>query len=281
MEGYCRPSDIVKEVTNCNVPECSREEYQQKVSQQKDYPILSSEEIQNLKSNQKCQNGDVIFVLDSSSSITDENFKITRKFLKRAVTTSLTDFDSLRFAAMRYHSFNYRLWGFREPFLNSNGILGGGENFGDESGSSEAGIKGLEFQARLGLYNDILKKMIDDIPYNGRGTKTGNALKYVKDNFFKNPETEIRAGIRPNSRKIIVVITDGKAQDNSELFLQNQELQALGVEIIAVGITQGINMKGLLRISGREENVIKIDSYEELEIMKAVPKLTELLWGWC
>lgn len=57
---------------------------------------------------------------------------------------------------------------------------------------------------------------------------TGMALKYILKNNFK-PEV----GLRPDSRKIGVLITDGKSQD--DIILSSQSLKTEDIELYAIG----------------------------------------------
>lgn len=54
------------------------------------------------------------------------------------------------------------------------------------------------------------------------------ALNYILENNFKP-----NAGMRPDSRKIGVLITDGKSQD--EIVFNSQKLRDQGIELYAVG----------------------------------------------
>lgn len=56
----------------------------------------------------------------------------------------------------------------------------------------------------------------------------GLALKYILQNNFKE-----NVGMRPTSRKIGVLITDGKSQDDVNIF--SQSLRDQGIELYAIG----------------------------------------------
>lgn len=58
---------------------------------------------------------------------------------------------------------------------------------------------------------------------------TGMALNYILQNNFKE-----NVGMRPNSRKIGVLITDGKSQDDVHLRAQNLRIE--NVELYAIGM---------------------------------------------
>lgn len=56
----------------------------------------------------------------------------------------------------------------------------------------------------------------------------GLALNYLLQNNFKE-----NVGMRPKARKIGVLITDGKSQD--DVILNSQNLRDQGIELYAVG----------------------------------------------
>ena len=88
---------------------------------------------------------------------------------------------------MRFAETNFRLWGYNEPLVSK---------------VSE------ELKERLS-YKDCLKRLVSDIRYTGRGTRTGSALRWSRINFLKK-----EAGKRLGVKNVFIVITDGKAQDN-------------------------------------------------------------------
>lgn len=55
------------------------------------------------------------------------------------------------------------------------------------------------------------------------------ALNYILQNNFKE-----NVGMRPNSRKIGVLVTDGKSQDDVHLRAQN--LRDENIELYAIGV---------------------------------------------
>ena len=57
---------------------------------------------------------------------------------------------------------------------------------------------------------------------------TGLALSFILQNNFRPS-----VGMRPDSRKIGVLITDGKSQD--EIVLNSQKLKDSGIELYAIG----------------------------------------------
>ncbi|KAJ8270951.1 hypothetical protein GJAV_G00121090 [Gymnothorax javanicus] len=58
---------------------------------------------------------------------------------------------------------------------------------------------------------------------------TGLALNYILQNNFKP-----NVGLRPDARKIDVLITDGKSQDN--IVRSSENLRNEGIELYAIGV---------------------------------------------
>ncbi|KAG7244369.1 hypothetical protein INR49_002894 [Caranx melampygus] len=76
---------------------------------------------------------------------------------------------------------------------------------------------------------DALLEAVANLPYKGGNTLTGLALKYILQNNFKE-----NVGMRPTSRKIGVLVTDGKSQDDVNVFAQS--LRDQGIELYAIGV---------------------------------------------
>ncbi|XP_062253679.1 collagen alpha-1(XII) chain isoform X4 [Platichthys flesus] len=76
---------------------------------------------------------------------------------------------------------------------------------------------------------DSLLEAVANLPYKGGNTLTGMALNYILQNNFKE-----NVGMRPNARKIGVLITDGKSQD--DVIVNSQNLRDESIELYAVGV---------------------------------------------
>nr|XP_020464293.1 collagen alpha-1(XII) chain-like [Monopterus albus] len=74
-----------------------------------------------------------------------------------------------------------------------------------------------------------LLEAVAGLPYKGGNTLTGMALNYILQNNFKE-----NVGMRPNARKIAVLITDGKSQDDVDVYSRN--LRDQGIEIYTIGV---------------------------------------------
>merc|ERR1719186_140597 len=85
---------------------------------------------------------------------------------------------------------------------------------------------------------------IDKIPYDGSGTRTGQALQYALDNAMT-----IENGNRPEILDVFIIVTDGKSQD--DVVAVSEAIRKTEADIFAIGV--GLNDKGmrtLLEIAG-------------------------------
>ncbi|XP_041662094.1 collagen alpha-1(XII) chain-like [Cheilinus undulatus] len=73
------------------------------------------------------------------------------------------------------------------------------------------------------LMNDVNK-----LQQIGGGTQTGRALTHILENDFQP-----NVGMREDSRKIVILFTDGQAQD--DVIMPSQNLRDNGIELYAIG----------------------------------------------
>ena len=74
----------------------------------------------------------------------------------------------------------------------------------------------VEEQFNLASINDgaEVSAAVEDMPYDGSGTRTGQALEYVLDNLLVEAN-----GDRPDVTNIVITITDGRSQVLLHVFL--------------------------------------------------------------
>uniref|UniRef100_A0AAZ1XN00 Collagen, type XII, alpha 1b n=1 Tax=Oreochromis aureus TaxID=47969 RepID=A0AAZ1XN00_OREAU len=76
---------------------------------------------------------------------------------------------------------------------------------------------------------ESLLNAVANFPYKGGNTMTGMALNHILQYNFKP-----NVGLRPDSHKIGILITDGKSQD--EVILTSQNLRDSGIELYSIGV---------------------------------------------
>uniref|UniRef100_A0A7N5ZUB3 Collagen, type XIV, alpha 1a n=1 Tax=Anabas testudineus TaxID=64144 RepID=A0A7N5ZUB3_ANATE len=137
---------------------------------------------------------DLAFLVDGSWSIGDDNFmKITRFLYSTMGSLDLIGPDGTQVAVAQ---------------------------FSDDART--------EFQLSSHGNKEALLEAIQRIRYKGGNTKTGRAIKHVKESIF-TPEGGARRGIP----KVLVVLTDGRSQDDVNKV--SKEMQMEGYIIFAIG----------------------------------------------
>uniref|UniRef100_A0A8C1FJ93 Collagen alpha-1(XII) chain n=1 Tax=Cyprinus carpio carpio TaxID=630221 RepID=A0A8C1FJ93_CYPCA len=137
---------------------------------------------------------DIILLVDGSWSIGRLNFKTIRSFIARMVGVFEIGPDRVQIGLAQYSGDPKTEW-----HLNSH-------------------------RTRKELLDAVAS-----LPYKGGNTLTGLALNYILQNNFK-----ANVGMRPNSRKIGVLVTDGKSQD--DIIVNSQKLRDQGIELYAIGV---------------------------------------------
>ncbi|XP_077566419.1 collagen alpha-1(XII) chain isoform X2 [Stigmatopora nigra] len=137
---------------------------------------------------------DIVLLVDGSWSIGRMNFKTIRGFIARTVGVFDIGPDKIQIGLAQYSGDPKTEW-----HLNAHG---------DKASLLHA---------------------VANLPYKGGNTMTGMALQHILRHNFKS-----QAGMRQEARKIGVLITDGKSQD--EILVSSQELKDSGVELYAIGV---------------------------------------------
>uniref|UniRef100_A0A3P8ZWY6 VWFA domain-containing protein n=1 Tax=Esox lucius TaxID=8010 RepID=A0A3P8ZWY6_ESOLU len=166
---------------------------------------LSGQQV-NAQSRAGCKNVhyDLVFILDTSSSVGKENFEKIRQWVSNLVESFDVGPDKTRVAVVRYSD---------RPTTEFN----------------------------LGRYRtmDEVKRAARNIRYLGGNTMTGEAISYTTTNIF----TE-RNGARPAAQgiqKVAILMTDGMSQD---YVLEPSKLAAkAGVRMFAVGIGEALKVE--------------------------------------
>ncbi|KAM9842426.1 collagen alpha-1(XII) chain [Aulostomus maculatus] len=137
---------------------------------------------------------DIVLLVDGSWSIGRLNFKTIRAFIARMVGVFDIGPDRVQIGLAQY-----------------------------------SGDPKTEWHLDTHKTRDALLDAIANLPYKGGNTLTGLALNYLLQNNFKE-----NVGMRPNSRRIGVLITDGKSQD--DVIVNSQNLRDNDIELYAIGV---------------------------------------------
>ncbi len=140
---------------------------------------------------------DVVFLIDSSSSVGERHFQTLLRFLSTTVQDMNIDTGHLRVGVLSYNSDIY-----------------------------------VHFH--LNQYNskEALLEAIQTIPYNYGSTNTADALKAVRNQMFRH-----KNGDRGKAPNILVIVTDGTPNVNVRRTLQEaRKVKETGIHIMVVGI---------------------------------------------
>ncbi|XP_059150381.1 matrilin-2-like isoform X2 [Physella acuta] len=168
---------------------------------------------------------DIVFVLDSSSSIGKSNYQLQLDFTSRLVSQFNVSEDATQFGALIFGTSVQELFD-----LNT---------FSDQQSIQQA---------------------ILAAPYMGSQTWTNLALEHViTDGMFSTTSCD-----RPQAVKTVVLLTNGISNDPKKTEQAAQALKDQGINIIAVGIGSGASSTELNKIASSPSDVYMAESFESL-----------------
>ncbi|XP_072569190.1 collagen alpha-1(XX) chain isoform X2 [Paramormyrops kingsleyae] len=179
---------------------------------------------------------DVVLLVDGSWSIGRTNFKRVREFLEALVTPFHIGSDGVQIALTQYSGDPRTEWHLSN-FTSSEQIL----------------------------------EAIRSFRYKGGNTFTGQALMHVLEKNLNQA-----AGVRPGVPHFLLLLTDGKSQDDA--IAAASKLKSAGVEIIAVGV-KNADESELRQVASEpvELNVYNVNDFPLLS--KLVSRLARILCG--
>ncbi|KAM7403882.1 hypothetical protein PAMA_004351 [Pampus argenteus] len=165
---------------------------------------------------------DLVFLIDGSWSIGDDSFNKVTQF----VTSMTGAFDVISPSGMQVSFVQY---------------------------SDEA-----KTEFKLNTYHDkgVVISALQNVRYRGGNTRTGNALEHVYEHVFTSD-----SGMRKNVPKVLVVVTDGRSQDDVKK--SAEKLQHSGYSVFVVGVAD-VDTTELKLIGSKpsERHVFVVDSYD-------------------
>ncbi|XP_033736275.1 collagen alpha-1(XII) chain-like isoform X2 [Pecten maximus] len=167
------------------------------------------------------QKADIIFLLDSSTSEGQPNFNHQLDFVKNL--TKIYD-------------------------IGPNNVQIGLTTFSTQS----------HHQFWLNSYQDqtSLQNAIGNVPYMSGNTNTGDGLNFVTTQGFSSAH-----GMRNDATHILVVITDGQSQDTTTTAAMAAKVHQAGIEVVAIGIGNGVRMSELQAIASDSKHVLTVESF--------------------
>ncbi|XP_048008437.1 collagen alpha-6(VI) chain isoform X1 [Megalobrama amblycephala] len=169
---------------------------------------------------------DIVFLVDSSSSIGTKDFREVKTFMHTFVDGLDIDANNVQVGLAQFSTDTYK------EFL-----------LGDYANKA-----------------DLIRK-IDNLPYRTGGTLMGRAMNSLKDSYFTSA-----GGSRINEKvpQIVMVITDGDSTD--DIKGPARDLQQKGIIIFAIGVgpTNMTELKAIAS-TPPERFVVNIDNYQALQ----------------
>ncbi|XP_046566934.1 collagen alpha-1(XXI) chain-like, partial [Haliotis rubra] len=107
-----------------------------------------------------------------------------------------------------------------------------------------------------------LKKAISIIPFKGgQATETGAGIQFMRDRFLPHA----REGVKT----VCIVLTDGKSQRPEVTEKQARITREAGVEMFAVGIGRSVSEEELRNIAGVDDHVFTVTGYNLLGTIRS------------
>jgi len=168
---------------------------------------------------------DFYFILDASKSIGPDNFQYIREYVIKLVSALPIGQDAVRVGILTYNEM---------PHTESHIAFNDYDNVDD------------------------LVVAVQNIPYKGKGTNTNSAVEWATQVGM----TEAM-GDRPDVKNFVVILTDGRAEDN--VALGAPALHQKGM-IIVIGVGNKVREKDLYTLAGpgNEDNVYRVQNFRSL-----------------
>ncbi|KAK5857192.1 hypothetical protein PBY51_010450 [Eleginops maclovinus] len=177
---------------------------------------------------------DIVLLVDGSWSIGRLNFKTIRAFIARMVGVFDVSPERVQIGLAQY-----------------------------------SGDPKTEWHLDAHATRESLLDAVANLPYKGGNTLTGLALNYLLQNNFKE-----NVGMRPKARKIGVLITDGKSQD--DVIINSQNLRDQGIELYAIGV-KNADENELRSIATDPDSIHMFNVADFSFLLEIVDNLTENL----
>ncbi|KTF91476.1 hypothetical protein cypCar_00012955 [Cyprinus carpio] len=178
---------------------------------------------------------DIVFLVDSSSSISTRDFREVKMFMHTFVDGLDIDTKKVQVGLAQFSTDPHK------EFL-----------IGEYANKAELFTK------------------IDNLPYRKGGTYMGKAMNFLKDSYFTSA-----GGSRINVKvpQIVVVITDGESADDIKEPAKNLRQKGIIIFAIGVGPTNMTELKAIAN-SPPERFVVNIENYQALQGLTTTMKDT-------
>ncbi|KAK3764736.1 hypothetical protein RRG08_042046 [Elysia crispata] len=173
---------------------------------------------------------DMAFIVDSSTSLSPEDFERAKQFASDVTGQFTVDPNNVRVAFVTYSS------GYRANF---------------------------DFQ-RYTTTSDVQTAILAVQKTEG-GTDTDLALKYAANSLFT-----AQAGSRPSAARVVVIITDGRSDNKIDAYKNSQMLKDRGITVFVIGVGNQVDRQELDNLASNPTctHVQELQQYSELDSLK-------------
>ncbi|RUS87547.1 hypothetical protein EGW08_004723, partial [Elysia chlorotica] len=187
-------------------------------------------ETQNLDSTCTTNILDMAFIVDSSTSLSPEDFERAKQFAADVTGQFQVDPNNVRVAFVTYSS------GYTAYF---------------------------DFQ-RYTTTSDVQSAILAVRKTEG-GTDTHLALKYASNILFTS-----QAGSRPSAARVAIIITDGRSDNKIDALKNSQELKDRGITVFVIGVGSLVERQELDNLASTPTctHVQELQQYSELDSLK-------------
>ena len=176
----------------------------------------------------------MVFALDTSSSIWEEDFVRQLKFVEDVVQQFPVGADKVRIGLITFGSKVFHQFHLNEHYKKNS-----------------------------------LVYAIKDVQYVGGGTNTEAAIAHARNVMFKPTN-----GGRDNVDKLVIVITDGYSRNTTQTALEASISKSLGIKMFSIGVGFGVDDFELNAIANRptddrEKFMFRVDDFDALDSIKS------------
>ena len=123
-----------------------------------------------------------------------------------------------------------------------------------------SGTAQVEFYLNRYTISSDIQNHLGNMAFLGTKTYTGLGLNYMRNDIFRRDN-----GDRDNVPNIAIVITDGRSNMNEgETAIEANLAKQANIRIIAVGITDKINLAELRSMASDNDSLITVDNFDTL-----------------
>ncbi|CAG2185535.1 COL6A [Mytilus edulis] len=172
---------------------------------------------------------DIVIILDSSTSVGDDNYQKMKDFCKDFLKNADLDSGNIRAGIVSY----------------STGVH-------------------IEFQMNDYSTSQDIMDAIDAIPYRYGSTNTADGLRTMRSQMFTS-----RNGDRDGVPNVVIILTDGVSNINSRRTIpEAEQARAAGIHIYAVGIgLRDTRELDAMASEPASENSFNVQSFDELAVL--------------